>query len=387
MNVIIIFLILFISGGIIVVLDWAEWFYPILIGLLTLQIVFNTKKKVTSKKSLIYQLLILALFLIGIFIRKESFFDNDNALIVLKILIVMYISIYVKTVFETKYHFLAKYIQVFEKLMILSLFTFVISNIFPFTVFSIKDEFLSILGLGFTRTFDFSKYGLFRNQGIFWEPGVLGFFTCLTYIFKVWFFNDKRNKNLYYITIISTLSMGTILVFLLIVIYEWLQNNLSKNKMLGYLAILFAPISIIVIAIIPSLLLDFLSTLFRRDITTDNSILTRSYDLYYGILSALQKVYFGHGKDFTAFYDLTLQEINKTKAWYDGGITNSVVSILYCYGVLFLVLYLSQVYGVFSAVKSKKSNFFLFIILMGLLMIEPLHFSVIMLLFITMKFK
>src|SRR6185437_11816171 len=253
------------------------------------------------------------------------------------------------------------------------------------------DQFQTLFGLAYARSADFEKYKFYRNQSIFWEPGVYGVMITTVYIIKVFYLKQKKGIFWYVAAAISTLSMGGITVFLLLLVAKFFLSGSDKQftEKLPALAIVVGLPLFAIFDFVYSYSSDIellVGAIFKRNLSTDTSVNTRYQDLYYGFLASKNNLWTGHGQDFTNYYKITTDALNTSKESYNGGITNSIISILYCYGIFYLLLYLIFM---FKAVKTLTSNsryallvLFAFI---GLLMLEPLHFALFIVFIFTFR--
>lgn len=378
---VVLFLNLFISCGFVVVTGLSYPIYPVLFVLL-LFLILNRGVCAIEKKCLAYFLIFIFIFLLLVAIRGESLFYKDNFLILVKLIISLISILYLST-FKHTYVF-TKYVRLVEGLIFLSLVTFILSNLSPSLLFTYNIDGLgnnhqTWLGLGFFRKADFIKYGFLRNQSIFWEPGVYGCILIISYFIKVYLLREKDKLWLFYAGIISTASMGTIIIFLGLFFHKkfYLDAFRLPRKVRTFIivTVMLIGYSLVVFALNDfPLFIKILSTVFLRDLTADSSLVTRGIDFYYGITSAFDRIFTGHGNDFTGFYSLTLAELNKSKESYDGGITNSMINMVYRYGIVFTAFYLYLIIKFCGKVYRPHAILLSFIII-GCLMLEPLYLS------------
>lgn len=278
-----------------------------------------------------------------------------------------------------------------ELVIAVSLITFVLMNTFPSQLqgyafdAATGEIFQTWHWLGFARASDISKYGFVRNQSLFWEPGVFGVFILFSMLIRALVLRNSRRTLLYAAGILSTFSMGAILLYTgTIFILSLKSGRLSRSatgRFLGYcsLGLLLTGFVYAASAGVDGVL-RALSFVFSRDLYSDTSVLVRSTDITVGLSAAMQAPWFGHGWDFSDFYAESTLLAGFSKEAYGGGITNSLVAIFYQYGVIFLVLYLSLVYRACSRLAARDA-LILFAVVVGCLMIEPLFASVFFLLF------
>ncbi|HWB27874.1 MAG TPA: hypothetical protein VG738_20520 [Chitinophagaceae bacterium] len=395
---IIIFLIYFATAGAFVNIgNWSDILYPVILLLVFIALLFSAKKIQLTVASMGYQFLFFFTFTSLILVREESFTFGSNLQIIAKFFIVFLLSVYISTFYPTKLDFYSDMVRVFEGLLKFSFLTFALTNALPFLMQNIGprtpigDQYLTFFGVAYGRAFDYAKYRFYRNQSFFWEPGVFGVLMICCYIFKTIYLQNKEKKWIYYIGVFSTLSMGAIIIFL--------AFNGFKKVLSGSSRELRARLPIISILVgLPLLLLIDLanfyssdmetavSLLFHRNVSNDKSLNTRSADLYYGYLAAKDEIVAGHGEDYKDFYRITLNKLNTTKAWYNGGITNGVIDLLYCYGIIYTILFLIMLYKASRGFATLgRYTLLVFFTFMGLLMVEPLQYSLLFMLIITYR--
>lgn len=380
------------SGGVVIALDLGWICYAVVATLGIVAIGFSGKSKFSVKFA--FSGLILAVLLIVTAIgRGDAPVDGSSATIIGKIAICMILAQYF-LMFDVRY-VVSKMVLLFESLLFLSLITFVILNVAPDLTITLGKTTLgnsvkTFLGVGFFRQNDFVKYGLVRNQSVFWEPGVFGFFITFFFLLKIYVCGATNRIWLYVIALLTTLSAGAIPMFLLAAgnfyYMRYIRRTVHGAARMALDAILISLIFLLVIFAIwgasdPDALLELLGAIFHRNFATDSSTSTRTMDLIYGFRSAIEMPFFGHGNDLSAFYQLTTDELNISKEWYDGGITNSIIQIFYKYGAVFLLYYLYLLWR-FAAYLEKSHAPIIFIVLILMLMHEPLHFSLITLYFL-----
>jgi len=387
----------FLSGGAIIAIGWTTYFYIIFLAILAGCFLLSRKRLKASAPALRNILIMGSFFTVLMLLRGESIAFQDNGTIILKFAILIVFSIYVATFFGTNELFFTSLVSVFEFLIKLSLATFVITNVVPSLLVNIGpktvlgDQFQTLFGIAYARSADFLKYKFYRNQSIFWEPGVFSVFIIITYMLKVFYLKNRKRMFWYILAIFSTLSMGGITIFMLMLVSRFLFAGSTKqfNEKLPALALLVGVPLFAIVDFIYSYSSDIellAGALFHRNLSSDTSVNTRYQDLYYGFLASKNKIWAGHGQDFTDFYNTTAAAINSSKESYNGGITNAIIAILFCYGIFFLCYY---IYNMFKSSIELSSNsryaLIMFFTLIGALMLEPLHFSLAILFIFTFR--
>jgi hypothetical protein len=115
----------------------------------------------------------------------------------------------------------------------------IVITIFPFLLFMrVENEFNGYQAQSFLfifnkitdqYSFNFLGLSLIRNQGLFWEPGVLQFYLNLLLIFQLYIFKAKRSSIVLtiitLITTYSTTAYGIMLIILSVAILKSFKRN------------------------------------------------------------------------------------------------------------------------------------------------------------------
>ena len=207
---------------------------------------------------------------------------------------------------------------------------------------------------------------LIRNQGFYWEPGVLSVVLNI-FLFRL-FFGDKISfqKGYIFLTvflIITTFSTtGFLLVFIQFLYYLKQQNNKIKN----FFILLF-----FMVLAIPLLLSNVNEKVSGSG---EASFILRNYDALVAL--DVTKNNFLTGVGFSKIKNQEAQELSKVFMMSDfieaRGNTNSVITIFLYLGVPLGLLYLFVFYN--QTLVDFKRGFFFFILLICLAS-EPLVFS------------
>jgi hypothetical protein len=395
---IIIFTLLFISGGAIILIGVQDYFYVLFLAMIVGCFLLSTKTIKVSMPTIRNILLLFFLFLILLLLRGESLLDTGVLDILLKFIILIIFSVYVTTFFPNSEDFFVTMITTFEFIMKLSLFTFVVVNLVPSLLIIVtkaaaitNDQYQTFFGLAFSTTNDVKKYHFVRNQSVFWEPGVYCVIINSMFMIKVFYLNQKKKLYWYWLAIFTSISMGGIIVFCLINVIRPMLAGSKENvrQKLPALALLIGIPLFVAVNFIYTYSSDLevlLGAVFHRDLSNDASVNTRYQDFYYGFLAAEDQIWVGHGQDFTDYYKVTLQATNTSKAAYNGGLTNSLISIFYSYGIFYLIAYMVLMFK--SAVQlSLRYALIIFFGFIGMLMLEPLHFSLFMVYIFTFRIR
>jgi hypothetical protein len=392
---VIFFLLLFISAGAIVNLkSFSMPFYPLILFIAVMGIATSPKVRIPLSASFITAFLII-IFSIEFISRNEAITDGDNLEILIKYVIVWVLSIYCSSAFKDKRDFLAQFVAFFEKLLVFSYFTFVASNVLNAALLNfggktaIGDQYQTFFGMCYTTAYDYLKYGFHRNQSIFWEPGVYGMVILVMYMVKTIYLQDKKKLWKYYAALFTTFSMGSVAILCIFIVFS---NLLSKGKyvfnarLVIFSILITSPIIFVInfINTYSGLIEQFIGTLFHRNLSQDTSIDTRTTDLVYGFQASLDDLYVGHGQNYADFYALTSYELNTSKAEYGGGITNGIIGLLYCYGLVYILIFFYLLYRASRDISYfPKYTLLIFFTFIGVLMVEPLQFSLFIMLLMT----
>lgn len=213
--------------------------------------------------------------------------------------------------------------------------------------------------------FNFQTGDIFRNQGLYWEPGVLQIIMNL-YLFLILIEKNESYMKaiLPILVIVSTLSTTGLIIMSVTLFFSLKKKHIRISFKAGFL---------IVAASV--LLAPFVYSNIREKLTsdTDPSAALRAYDMYNGLLVIKDNPIFGVGMDPAQFY---LKSKGKDIFGYDTssfnfedrGNTNTWISIAMMFGLPVLILFALSLYHQ-KIFKDKK--LFFFIIFMALFS-EPL---------------
>jgi hypothetical protein len=186
--------------------------------------------------------------------------------------------------------------------------------------------------------------GIFRNQGIFWEPGVLQFYLNILFYFSS---NQKKNTPVAFLTIFAILTTfsttGFIILFiqLLPIIYHWGKNRRGSAFVIFILfPLILAPLALNI------------DDKFSGE--SANSSNVRMFDLVVGFDLLINHPIVGVGLDREVYKDLFFTQgmLQGDPEQYgiqedvlkDKGITNSILFMATTFGLpialmLFYFLY------------------------------------------------
>ena len=207
---------------------------------------------------------------------------------------------------------------------------------------------------------------MFRNTGIFREPGMYMVYLNIGVLFQYFFYKEINKKYLliFVISLLTTLSTGGFIVFSLLSLIYLLKNNKVKN------AIQFIFFFIILCVGILTNYELFQSTFAKFDSSSNEygSTIARISSVTVPFAIFLDSPFFGVGlSDFKNYYEIYSRNILGYSVKADGQSTNTFFNSLGTYGFCFFMLLSTLVYR-FSTLFSKntplKIGIFICLILM-----------------------
>lgn len=394
-----IFFSLLASGGALVILGYSILLHFLVITIAIVKI-FTSKKVVVAKRSILFYAFLTSIFLILMALRGEDLYFSDNASVLARLGIGLLLCVALEN--EGVEVVLKKFTKAFEVICVISLILWVPFNVpflrevvsFPLDVvgkhrgfqevFQCDVNYRSIFFLAYSKNCDYEKFGFVRNHAIFWEPGVLAFFCVYFLIIKFLYLKDIKNLWIYFVTSLTTFSMGGVLIFAVVAYSIWRLKRLSVASPLRKLGffftmslVLFLTITVVAAGGLDEIL-RIIGIMFGRDLMTDSSAQVRFYDFYYGIKASLENPWLGSGRDYSLYNEHLLANTGVSKSAYEGGMTNAVVSLFYRYGVFFWIAYMFSLF-VMARYVSRFGSLMIFTFFVLLLMYEPLDTCIVIL--------
>lgn len=243
--------------------------------------------KLTIKKNIVIYILF---FITLITVNQETKLSS-----VIILLIRFSIAVYIVHLMSFKV-FADVYIKIMYWVCLISLlYVFVIffdiHSILPNFIGTDERPLRNFLFFGVSE--NFIKYGIYRNSGLWWEPGAYQIFVNLAFVFAL----VRRNVTLKLyivlgVTIISTVSTTGILVFMMLSLIYWKGViRESKNKIFYISIFSFFSVAVIVIGL-PFILLKF----GGGDVAQKSvSFLSRYYDFIISYNMFLENPIIGYG--------------------------------------------------------------------------------------------
>lgn len=217
--------------------------------------------------------------------------------------------------------------------------------LFPFPFIKMADQY--ILGIR-----------LWRNQGIFWEPGIMQIYANMYLFFSLFKYNSRKGIILASLTVITTMSTTGLAISAMLIGLFIIKSKISyaKKLLLFVFALLFGLLFLVSLTAKKneSEKSDISSYGLRIMDITDSLHVVKKYPLTgIGIDSDVYKV--EKNNDFSE----TLMELLGQR-----GNSNGIASLLYQFGIPFFIFFMF-VLSKQTIIKTKKNIFFwLFIICM-----------------------
>ena len=292
------------------------------------------------------------------------------------------IVIFTSSIFSAMYYYREENKKLFISHLYLILKLILIHALINFFIFPFVKPFLMNISNGrydcftFLNAFFYLKYThsfsvlgieFVRNQGIFWEPGILQIFLNLL-LFILCFVKKKRGL-IFWMTILAifTTFSTTGLLVLFVQLLMSFSSEIRKN-------VLFIPI-----AVFMTLLMYYITSINISDKIHGEgkfSFQARFFDLVQPFYMVYENPITGVGLDDEQFvktrqktnFSLNLQAIDFSNV-NDKGSTNSIMFFLAAAGIPFTLILLVMLYYQ-KLVPEKRKWFFIFVIIS--LMTEPI---------------
>ena len=253
---------------------------------------FNKNNLIVSKS-----LLIFSIFSILIIIANPNYRDISVYTYIVRVFIAFAIVHYIT--FEKFSEIFIKIIFFISGISLLYIF------IIYFNIPSILDNLISLPNsqyrnfIFFAIPVDFINYQIFRNSGLWCEPGAFQIFVNISFIFLI--VNNTLNYKKYIFILLIIISIGSTTGF---IVFSLL--SLVYYKTLYYIKFsLFMKLSIIVLLVvlmalfIPNIIIKF---------TENSSLLSRYYDLIISINMFTDNIIFGYGFGNQLIYSVNYGE-------------------------------------------------------------------------------
>ena len=272
---------------------------------------------------------------------------------------------------------LSLFTRVIYLLCLSSLVLFPLVFLFPSLIVQVPDQFQNLLqgsinvNKRFYTLFGISYFAsgqgiedIWRNQSIFWEPGMLGFFSVLALVVSDSTGSRRREKAVFVLGVLSTFAPGA---YALLFIYLGLRIvGAAKRGIMVSGLVMFVFIGIALLSV--PMLHKIVVIVFDRDLYTDPSFYIRSTDFWLPYVVALDSPLLGFGT-YEPYNNAMKLAIDRNML----GITNSFGAYFYRYGFIWTTFFISWALLAVSRV-GPEFGAMPFILFVGI-MYEPIGFS------------
>lgn len=352
-----------------------ENFYPklvIIIELLIILSLFTKSSKITllgKTKSYLLGFLLCAVISA---VMTGSNITSYLSFIIRPIIAVIIINIFKYNYNEIKYTFYIN-LRFIAWLALANVFVVILFNGLFITLKSSSGYTVHTIGFVFNYIITTIRFGLefTRNQGIFWEPGVLEIFMNTLVFIELFEYNSKIKKIwLPVIIILTTASTsGYILLSLLLIIWYLKRIKSAKGSIKKEIITLLS--AILMVGILYPLVKEEITYKTTTGVGSTNK---RTFDLLMGFKIASQHPLFGIGPDDTKYINISKSYsiIVGDDVTYEARGNSNLFSMLFCYygfplAILFLyVLYKQNIF--------VHKRLYMIIVLVGLFS-EPVAFT------------
>lgn len=355
----IMFLVLLNFGGVL------SFFYPIPLGLaiFSLSILFFIlrRRSLIKKKYLYLLLIIYTILIVSIYVNEVSFINYRG------IFMSLFSSVMILSSFENTKDVANYFIKACRIVMWLAFMNFILTSLLPnlfvkaiandgsyevFTIFYIFNN----LGV----PYQIADINFFRNQGAFWEPGVLQ--VIMNILVYYYLFEEKKSLKYIllpiFILLTTASTTGLFLFAFLFTIKSIKEFDIKRLSIFILVGISFVPI-----------LMNDIEYKFKGKGQQSSEL--RTYDALMGLYIISKHPFTGIGIDDDKYkkeIGLSFVEVNGKNLTIERGNTNSIILLCLYFGIPLAIIILYMVYH--QRLFEKKWLFF--IILIVCLMSEPL---------------
>ena len=345
---------------------------PISSDLLTFFLVFLlllTNKKIKIKYNLLRCLILIYVITFFLSLLSNSFFLDYAGIYFRITLTFLLITAFKNDYFQIKKHI----VRAFWIISYLALINFFLALIIPMhfvgieTANGIKVQTLGYI-FNYMSEIEFLGIRTIRNQGMFWEPGVLQIpMTLLIYYLLI-----EQNKRIVQVLlpmfiILTTFSTSGFICLIFLIAVKLIKEFSVEGKRIGFLKILYV---LMIILVSFPFLIGEINNKFNSE-EGSMSTTARFYDLYMSVEVIKENPLFGLGINEEKY----LKEISRKSVTVNGdnlnmdrGNTNGILSMFIKFGipVSLLLLYLIYDQNIF------KYRLVFFVVILISLMSEPL---------------
>lgn len=213
--------------------------------------------------------------------------------------------------------------------------------------------------------------GVWRNQSIFWEPGMMACLLIIALMFADALGEPRKRKVVYVLGIITTFTPGgyaVLLIFLLFRSASIISRKQLFHLILGVMTVMVAYLSLPTIR-------EVVIYLFNRDIQSDPSVLIRSTDFWLPFQASISSPWVGHS-NFEEYQLMMFAFIERER----GGISNSIGEYFYRFGVVWAFAWLAMLAASLRSYPNLAGYCFPVIVLA--LAYQPIGFSLLFLMIV-----
>jgi hypothetical protein len=212
---------------------------------------------------------------------------------------------------------------------------------------------------------------VWRNQSIFWEPGMMACLLVLALMFADALGESRTRKGVYLLGILTTVTPGGYAVLAVYLLFR--SASVLSRKQMFHLLLGIAAIAVAYLAL--PVIRDVVLYLFKRDIQNDPSVLIRSTDFWLPFRAAFDSPWFGH-PNFDEYRSMMYMVIARER----GGMSNSLGEYFYRFGIVWALAFLATL----SVGLKRYPNLagYSFPVLVLTLIYEPIGFSLLFLMLI-----
>ncbi|ENL1186315.1 hypothetical protein AB4S96_000250 [Vibrio vulnificus] len=336
-------------------------------GLAAVSVVFMLGDVVLNGKKISKLLVWFFLSLITIVVLS-SFVNNSLNSIhsLIKMFIIISFSFFYCTVYSAK-DAAKSFLNIFYIISIVSLLLYFSINLVNITIPSIQivnSNDITYHYIGIYSYFD--GFMQFRNNAIFWEPGIFASFLVLALYMEMYFYNSERFVRVFvfFVALITTLSSAGIVLFFL-----FLLSLIIKYRVSFKIILIFAIFSLLVLGVL-YMVLDVINTHSIDPMRSINKLMNPTETERDRIESPINLLYLF---SLNSFFGLGLDgATNEYSRLSTLSLTSTSLFYLSSFGIMSIILFMPA--GAF--LWTNKGRFFeaLIILLMYVIIInKELH--------------
>ena len=221
----------------------------------------------------------------------------------------------------------------------------------------------------------------FRNQGIFWEPGLLAIYANIFLLLSLFVYKNKNNSILAVLCVLTTVSTTGIFMMLIQFLFFF------KKRKFTFLQKIYLTVSLLMISSL--VILSFTEKKLESQEANVSSYGLRAFDLYSGAMVAVSNPIFGIGLNSNVFITERNKFLTPEMDAIFGLIeerrnSNSLLALFYSLGLILSSLWLYFFYKQ-EIFKDQRLLFFLLAVI-GFAS-EPLVFTPFFLCFVFSGFQ